>query len=294
MNIHVIKFGGSCLKEPSDGGYLVKALRNIPSDDIVIFVVSALFGVTAKLKYIWRHATQDKHTEGGPKSSIQTLYELKEFHKSFVDNPKVLEPFFKELDSLLKNHNKFMEPKFVSMGEQMSRIIIGENLKRFMSGGRTLSVVDAKDYIVTEGGKDPMNDKPVISLSEEKLLKLPLSPGAVIVFPGYYGAKQPSGLITLLSDNGSDITAAVIAQALYAKQLLFLKDVNGMYTADPHQDQSATLLPELSYKEARENTMKHTKAVLHPSTFNYIRDIPISIRNYQHPDPESPGTLIYG
>ncbi len=55
---------------------------------------------------------------------------------------------------------------------------------------------------------------------------------AVVVLPGFVG-RSPSGTTTLLGRGGSDLTALFLAQRLEAECRL-IKDVDGLYTADPN------------------------------------------------------------
>lgn len=52
-----------------------------------------------------------------------------------------------------------------------------------------------------------------------------------------------------LPDNGSDVGIFLMAEALGAARMVYLKDVEGLYTANPKNDPNAELITEISAKE---------------------------------------------
>ena len=48
----------------------------------------------------------------------------------------------------------------------------------------------------------------------------------------------------VIGDN--DTLAAIVAQSVKADKLVLLSDIDGLYTADPHLDPNATLIPEIN------------------------------------------------
>lgn len=72
--------------------------------------------------------------------------------------------------------------------------------------------------------------------------------GRVGVVPGFYG-RGPDGRIYLLGRGGSDLTALHLAHSLSATCRL-LKDVDGVYDADPGHPRGARRFAELSYDDA--------------------------------------------
>lgn len=70
----------------------------------------------------------------------------------------------------------------------------------------------------------------------------------VVVAPGFVGRHEGGG-ICLLGRGGSDLTAVLIADALNARCRL-IKDVNGVFEADPLRKGSVRRYRELNYNEA--------------------------------------------
>lgn len=71
------------------------------------------------------------------------------------------------------------------------------------------------------------------------------------VVPGFFGMRQ-DGQVGVFPRGGSDITGAEISKALGARQYHNWSDVPGFMTADPRVVEDARLLPQITYREARE------------------------------------------
>jgi len=76
-----------------------------------------------------------------------------------------------------------------------------------------------------------------------------LESGIVPVVTGFIGATL-DGRITTLGRNSSDFSGALIAHVVDAEELVIWTDVDGIFTASPHEIAGAKLLHELSYDEA--------------------------------------------
>jgi aspartate kinase len=114
--------------------------------------------------------------------------------------------------------------------------------------------------------------------------------GFVPVITGFFG-RDEEGRTTTFGKNGSDYSAAVIANALHADLLELWKDVDGFMSADPNIVKNAHTIDKLSYDEAAELAYFGI-SLLHPRTVEPVRlkDIPIVIKNIQK--PEEKGTMI--
>lgn len=110
------------------------------------------------------------------------------------------------------------------------------------------------------------------------------------VIPGFYGA-GPDGQIKTLSRGGSDVTGALVAQAVNAQIYENWTDVSGVLVADPKIVPQSQIIEEISYKELRELSYMGA-SVLHEEAVFPVRkkEIPIRILNTNQPD--DPGTLI--
>ena len=98
------------------------------------------------------------------------------------------------------------------------------------------------------------------------------------------------GNLTTLGRGGSDTTAVALAAALRADVCQIYTDVDGVYTADPRKDPTATKLEEISY-EAMLDMAQHGAQVLHDRCVILARrhNIPIEVRSSFH---DVPGTWV--
>ncbi|MBA2479634.1 MAG: aspartate kinase [Planctomycetes bacterium] len=114
-------------------------------------------------------------------------------------------------------------------------------------------------------------------------------PGRYVI-PGFYGA-TPTGEIKTFSRGGSDVTGAVVANALDVSLYENWTDVSGVLMTDPRVVPEAKPIVEITYRELRELSYMGA-SVLHEEAVFPVRDkgIPINIRNTNKPD--DPGTMI--
>jgi aspartate kinase len=133
-------------------------------------------------------------------------------------------------------------------------------------------------------------DLPATKENMYKYIVPELKRGVVPVVTGFFGCSR-DGMTTTYGRNGSDYSAAVIANALDADLLEVWKDVDGFMSADPRLVPAAKAVPKLSYDEAGEIAYFGTK-ILHPRTIEPIRpkNIPIAVRNTR--TPGSVATMI--
>ncbi len=110
------------------------------------------------------------------------------------------------------------------------------------------------------------------------------------VIAGFYGADM-EGRVRTMTRGGSDVTGSLAAAAIRADLYENWTDVSGLLAADPHIVEAAKTVKYVSYRELRTlsymgASVLHTDAVLPVSDL----DIPINIRNTDHPDDA--GTTI--
>ena len=91
---------------------------------------------------------------------------------------------------------------------------------------------------------------------------------------------------------GSDYTAAILANLLDAEEVSIWKNVPGVLNADPDFFSNTIKLDELSYKEAIELSYSGAK-VIHPKTLKPLqnKNIPLFVKSFL--EPEKSGTIIH-
>ena len=278
----VLKFGGAAL---ADGHAIARACERILAHGPqgTICVVSALKGVTDRLLQATQAAAQgEDHSEP-----------LRLRHKSVCRElgmpPDLLDRLWRELQGLLELIRQAgqVQPAArdlaLSFGERASARIVAQALRQ---SGVLATPVDAFDlgFQTTDGWTSLAP-----GVAERIAPALDQVPGIPIV-TGFL-AKDSKGNLTNLGRDGSDLTAAVIASATDADELIFWKDVPGILSADPTLVPGAFPIETVSVAEVRElafdgNPILHA-GTLEGRTFGQTR---ITVRSFQ--DWSAPGTQI--
>jgi aspartate kinase len=84
--------------------------------------------------------------------------------------------------------------------------------------------------------------------ARKKLLPI-LEEGFTVVVPGFIGLSHDRK-ITTLGRGGSDISAVVLGNCLEAREVVFVKDVGGILSADPKKVSSPQMIDSLMVDEA--------------------------------------------
>lgn len=94
-----------------------------------------------------------------------------------------------------------------------------------------------------------------------------------------------------MEDGGSDITAIALAKALKLKECEIFKDVDGIYSDDPHKNKSAKKYKQISYDKMIEMAKNGAK-VLHYKCVEIAKKDNIKIIVKSTFNLESIGTII--
>jgi bifunctional aspartokinase / homoserine dehydrogenase 1 len=295
----VMKFGGTSVAGAGPIRQVGQIVKRYYGQQPVV-VVSALAGVTDELIAAANAAAAGKRTD-----VRRRLQRLTARHDTVVRRLGLDERAgdavrrdiggeFAELDEVLHGVYLLREPSrrsldlVASFGERLASRLVAVHLRQ---AGLEGLAVDARDLIVT----DDAHGAAVVDLAAtgrrtRARLRPILRRKGVPVVTGFIGRTR-QGATTTLGRSGSDYTAALIAEALLAREVWIWKEVDGVLTADPAIVANARLVSRISYQEAAE--MAHFGAeVIHPKTMQPVRraGIPIRIKNTFRPD--APGTLI--
>lgn len=181
----------------------------------------------------------------------------------------------------------------IGLGEEQSVRLVASALKGMGVEAVEITPDSPSWPIVTDevyGDANPIVDECVNSTD------LGLSPlierGKVPVVCGFIG-RSHDGNITSLGRGGSDTTGVILANCLRADELVLVKDVAGIYSADPKKVKSAKMIKHLSAWEA--NLIASTGAkILHDKVFKYKPEgLKIRIIS-KHSPLDGDGTMIDG
>lgn len=190
------------------------------------------------------------------------------FDLAFRVNPQ---PPKRELDML------------VSAGERISIALLAMALAA--KGKMAVSFTGSQSGIITD---NTHSDAKIIEVRPRRILDV-LQKEQIAIVAGFQGVSV-NGEITTLGRGGSDTTAVALAIALQCNEVIFYKDVAGIYNANPKENPTAQLMPHLSYKEAFH--LCSEGGALHPRSIDLAakNGLHLSIRSFDSPLQE--GTRI--
>lgn len=190
------------------------------------------------------------------------------------------------LENADRSDNDHDYDMIVSMGEIWSTIVVEAWLR---SQGIDSQWWDIRKLLVTDGRH---RDAGIEWEESQRRIALAFSTSvaSVCVTQGFIGATA-GGEVTTLGREGSDFTAALIANMLDADRVVVWKDVPGIMSADPRWLSTAETISNISYNEAVEMTFSGAK-VIHPNTIKPLHNkkIPMHVRSFI--DHDAPGTVI--
>lgn len=284
--ITVLKFGGRSLDNGEGLEHVLNIIDKKASLKIpVAVVVSARGNATDTLiDLIDKAAKGDSYTE--------LLESFKEEQAKPVSN-SLLETEFKGLERLLAgvalvgDYSSKTKDQLLSFGELISVKVLVELLNQ---KGIKARVVDARSLIKTNDSHG--NAQVIEHISKENVRKafeeIPF--GEIPVFAGFI-ASNVDNETTTLGRNGSNYSAALLANFLDAKELQNYTHVDGIFTANPELVRDAELIQNLSYSEANELANFGTN-VLHAKTIIPLIEKNIPLRILNTFNEENTGTLI--
>lgn len=212
-----------------------------------------------------------------------------------MQNPHVIR---EEVERLMENITTLAEAaslatstaltdELVSHGELMSTLLFVEILRERDVMAQWFDVRKVMRTSDRFGRAEP--DVATLSELSKKQLAPRLAEGIVIT-QGFIGS-EAKGRTTTLGRGGSDYTAALLGEALYATRVDIWTDVPGIYTTDPRVVPAAKRIDVIAFEEAAEMATFGAK-VLHPATLlPAVRsDIPVFVGSSK--DPKAGGTLV--
>ena len=272
----VFKFGGASVKDAAG----VKNLSSIVHQQHgqLIVVVSAMGKTTNLLETLCNaYFHRDSKVPA-------IMKELKDFHLNIVTSLFPLNaPVYKHLEELFINLENILASE--------SSLCYDYEYDRIICFGELISttIIDIRKFLKTD--QNYRNANIDLELSEQLCKEaFDFNTSSTFVTQGFIAGTR-TNQTTTLGREGSDYTAALLANLLNAENVTIWKDVPGVMNADPKEYEKAQVISRMSYKEAIE--LSHFGAkVIHPKTIKPIQNkqIPLYVKSFLH--PESEGTVI--
>ena len=298
-NVIAFKFGGTSLLGAERLLHAAMIVREESRARPVTAVVSAMKGVTDRLLRVGQWLEQGRNSQARKEAeSIAELHRttLEDLRLDAHDQERVDEELVLLADDLIHEAplhgrvevNGALLDRLASFGERFAARLFAAALGKL---GITAVPVASSDFVLT---CDTFRDaQPQLEHTRRRgrdiLLPL-LEAGIVPVVTGFIGATQ-DGRITTLGRNSSDFSGALIAHVVDAEELVIWTDVDGIYTANPHESAEAKLLHELSYEEAHALATSGAK-VLHPHVLPLAAQTEMTVWVRNTFKPNARGTRI--
>jgi aspartate kinase len=287
----VYKFGGASVKDAQSVRNMAKIVE--AASRPLIVVVSAMGKTTNRLE-----AFLDEGLKGSGMHA-EILKTLRQEHFQILEelipdseHPvyNEIEGFFEEASSMIQIHQEkdynFIYDQVISLGELISTKIVSTWLEHI---GIANHWVDIRQILKTDSNfREAIVDQEI----SEKLCRSVFDASEPLCFvtQGFIGADS-KGFTTTLGREGSDYSAALLANYLEAESVTLWKDVDGIYNADPAIFSNVKKIETLSYQEVIKLTYYGAK-VIHPKTIRPLFDkqIPLLVKSFNK--PENHGSVV--
>ncbi len=277
----ILKFGGKSLA--NDGIEKVIDIIITSHKEPLSVVVSARGNTTDELEALLEKASKGEDYT----ADFQHLKNEQQYDPrvSFEPEFQLLEKLLEGV-SLLKDYSPKTKDLVLAQGELMSAKLVAALLKR---KGLESTFVDSREIFKTDA---VVGNAQIINSVSEKLTRdrfATIPPNHVVT--GFIASTE-KGDTTTLGRNGSNYSAALLANYLNASELQNYTHVDGIFTANPELVPEAKIIRHLSYEEANE-LANFGASILHAKTIIPLieKGIPLRIKNTFNSDDA--GTLIH-
>jgi aspartokinase/homoserine dehydrogenase 1 len=204
----------------------------------------------------------------------------------FTEEFTTLENLFQGV-SLLGDYSEKIKDQIVSQGELIAAKLVTNLLKK---EGVNAHFADSRNLIKTDNSFG--NARPLDTISRRNIINhfKSYNGTTVNIVTGFIGSNQ-NNETTTLGRNGSNYTAALLANFLDAEELQNYTHVDGIFTANPDLVADARKISELSFNEANELATFGAN-ILHAKTMVPLieKNIPLRILNTFNSSDD--GTII--
>ena len=282
----VLKFGGTSL---ANGQGLDRVLEIIGQKyalgERLVVVLSARGDATETLIEMLEIAASGK--------AYEHLFEAFVKDQLQDDSDVEIEALFSELERLLKGIRLLgdcsprIRDEVLACGELISCRFVTNRLGAM---GIPARFIDARQLLTTDSHFGDAKILESLSREQTRTYFEGVSTNTVGVVTGFIAATQ-EGETTTLGRNGSNYTAALLANFLNVDELENYTHIDGIYTANPAFVPGARRIDHMSYDEANEMA-NFGASILHAKTIIPLleKNIPLRIRNTFEAEGES--TLI--
>lgn len=289
----VYKFGGASVKNAAG----VRNLLNIVTGESDLFIIVSAMGKTTNALEGVFEAMQ----RGEQELAMERIDASYAYHRGIIDDLmgaditiEQVDILFQQLRNTVRNtiyrssDAELWYDTIVAFGELVSTTIISNYLN---GHGVKNCWVDMRRAFLTEQRHKDAN----VNLEATAVrLKREIADKGVTIFvgQGFIGG-APDGTTTTLGREGSDYSAAIVANVLDAESMSVWKDVDGILNADPKIFPDAKKIDRLNYMDTIEMAYSGAQ-IIHPKTIKPLqqKNIPLYVRPFGN--KSAAGSIITG
>ena len=281
----VVKFGGKSLANGTGLQHAMEIiLDKVKNQEKCTIVVSARGNTTNELEKILEKAAAKKEY-------LSDFEELKSYQLEPNKNVDFSAEFGKlktifEGVSLLGDFSEKIKDEVLAQGELLSVKLVVSLLE---NEGIPVKIADARNLIITD--ENFGNAQPIKAISKENTVQFFKENSKTLNLVTGFIASNQKNETTTLGRNGSNYTAALLANYLNADELQNYTHVNGIFTANPELVADAKKIEQLSFSEANE-LANFGANILHAKTIIPLLEKNINLRILNTFNKEDKGTLI--
>ncbi len=291
----IYKFGGASIADAERIKQTAQIIQHHSIEKRLI-VISAMGKTTNALEKV-----AESFFAGNRAQAAQLFENIRTQHDSaskylcalkWKEAEEQLNRFYTELEWVLHDEPQrdydYYYDQIVCCGEMLSSTLVYTHLLEL---GANACWIDVRDIIHTDNHfREPQVD--IIQTEKhvhEKLVPL-FEQYDIIITQGFVGCTDENESTTL-GREGSDYTAALLANSMNAESVTIWKDVESVMSADPRKFPEAQSIPHLSYAEVIEMAF-YGAQVIHPKTIKPLqnKNIPLYVKSFL--DTLLPGTII--
>ncbi|WP_255493621.1 bifunctional aspartate kinase/homoserine dehydrogenase I [Myroides sp. WP-1] len=279
----ILKFGGKSLASGQAFDNVIQIVQKKAAQGKITLVVSAIGDTTDTLESILELAkNQEDYLTSFHAFQTRPYHLGIDLQEEFI----LLQKLFEGV-SLLEDYSLKIKDSVLAQGELIASKVVTHHL---VQQGIPAVAVDSRHFFVTDTSFGQAQVQEEVSKAKTSLYFKSLDSHALAVVTGFIGATD-KGETTTLGRNGSNYSAALLANFTASDELQNYTHVDGIYTANPDWVKNAQKIDELHFDEANE-LANFGASILHAKTILPLLPNKIPLRILNTLNPENKGTLI--
>jgi len=240
----IVKFGGKSLASGQAFDNVIQIIKDKTAQGPITLVVSAIGDTTDTLESIL-----DLAKDQADYISAFQAFQTRPYHTSLdlAEEFNVLQKLYEGV-SLLEDYSLKIKDQVLAQGELISAKVLTHHL---IENGINATFVDSRHFITTDANFGNAQAIEEIAKAKTQVYFKNLDANTLAVVTGFIGATE-KGETTTLGRNGSNYSAALLANFIDAEELQNYTHVDGIYTANPDWVKNAQKIEELHFDEAND------------------------------------------